>query len=140
MRPGVYTLSRDVQNPAPDRRIRTDWRFLPVWDRGSLYIVTPTGDGRASVAYRVGDPFAAGHGLRIETGHPLIHALVPADALPPWDAARAEETWREIDPSRGPDTSRITLAALIRRGILTQAQADGLASAYYDLTDAEGDR
>ena len=36
---GTYKLSRDVQNPKPDRRCTRDWRKMPVWDKGSRFVV-----------------------------------------------------------------------------------------------------
>lgn len=40
IKPGTYKLSRDVQNPAPDRRFKRDWRFVPTWRAGAEFIVT----------------------------------------------------------------------------------------------------
>lgn len=37
--PGAYKLARDVQNPSPDRRYSRDWRKMPVWDKGTQFVV-----------------------------------------------------------------------------------------------------
>ena len=37
--PGLYTLSRDVQNPTPDRRQKHDWRALVTWEKGTEFYV-----------------------------------------------------------------------------------------------------
>lgn len=37
--PGAYKLDRDVQNPRPDRRRTRDWRKMPVWDKGTQFVV-----------------------------------------------------------------------------------------------------
>lgn len=40
---GLYRLTRDVQNPRPDRRLNTslhrDWPHAPVWKRGTIFRV-----------------------------------------------------------------------------------------------------
>lgn len=36
---GTYKLSRDVQNPKADRRHTRDWRKVPIWNRGSRFVV-----------------------------------------------------------------------------------------------------
>jgi hypothetical protein len=38
---GVYVLTRDVKNPAPDRRKSRDWRKSPVILRGTKVVVAP---------------------------------------------------------------------------------------------------
>lgn len=37
--PGTYKLSRDVQNPHPDRRTRHDWRKAPIWKAGTEFVI-----------------------------------------------------------------------------------------------------
>lgn len=37
--PGAYRLDRDVANPRPDRRHSRDWRKMPVWDKGTRFVV-----------------------------------------------------------------------------------------------------
>lgn len=37
--PGAYELARDVKNPRADRRATRDWRKLPVWDKGTQFVV-----------------------------------------------------------------------------------------------------
>ena len=39
MKPGQYILSRDVQNPRPDRRARYDWRLQETWRRGQEFTI-----------------------------------------------------------------------------------------------------
>jgi hypothetical protein len=35
----VYVLTRDVENPKPDRRVRDDWRVRPRWLVGTRFTV-----------------------------------------------------------------------------------------------------
>jgi len=37
--PGAYKLAHDVQNPSPDRRSTRDWRKMPVWNKGTQFVV-----------------------------------------------------------------------------------------------------
>lgn len=37
--PGPYRLSRDVKNPNADRRVARDWRKVPVWKKGTQFVV-----------------------------------------------------------------------------------------------------
>lgn len=39
LEPGTYVLSQDVVNPTPDRRVKHDWRSLPVWKAGTVFAV-----------------------------------------------------------------------------------------------------
>ena len=48
--PGVYRLTKDIDNPVPDRRVKDDWRKSPTWSAGMLFIATQ----------RHGDPWEVG--------------------------------------------------------------------------------
>lgn len=37
--PGIYELSKDVKNPKPDRRTTRDWRAIPVWEKGTRFLI-----------------------------------------------------------------------------------------------------
>lgn len=39
LKPGVYVLTREVQNPEPDRRCRYNWSAVPSWPAGSRWHV-----------------------------------------------------------------------------------------------------
>jgi hypothetical protein len=39
LKPGVYVLSEDVENPSPDRRQKYDWRAHAVWRKGDRFDV-----------------------------------------------------------------------------------------------------
>lgn len=39
MKPGVYVLTRDVENPKSDARHRHDWRKAKVWLKGTRFFV-----------------------------------------------------------------------------------------------------
>jgi hypothetical protein len=38
IKPGFYRLARDVTNPAPDRRMKSDWRKFSTWEAGMEFI------------------------------------------------------------------------------------------------------
>lgn len=38
--PGVYVLTRDVENPARDKRRTSDWRHAPTFEKGTLFVVS----------------------------------------------------------------------------------------------------
>lgn len=38
IKPGSYRLSRDVQNPTPDRRHKDDWSKWPMWKAGTEFL------------------------------------------------------------------------------------------------------
>lgn len=40
---GTYMLVETVSNPAPDRRVKADWRACPTWEAGRIFIMTPWG-------------------------------------------------------------------------------------------------
>jgi len=35
----TLVLTKDVKNPKPDRRYKRDWRFAPVWKKGTKFVV-----------------------------------------------------------------------------------------------------
>lgn len=39
IKPGLYKLSIDVKNPTPDKRKQDDWRYLPEWKAGRLFVI-----------------------------------------------------------------------------------------------------
>jgi hypothetical protein len=39
MKPGTYILTRNVENPKPDRRQRHDWRAKVTWEAGVKFAV-----------------------------------------------------------------------------------------------------
>lgn len=76
--PGFYRLTRDVENPQPDRRQKHDWSAEVVWKKGLLFYVRPS--NRAYdyvrielVGHRWRSQNIAAHG---EKGQALIPALV----------------------------------------------------------------
>lgn len=38
IKPGTYRVTRDIANPAADRRVRNDWRCVPVIEAGTLVV------------------------------------------------------------------------------------------------------
>jgi len=36
----TLALTEDVKNPSPDRRVKRDWRKVPIWTKGTRFIVT----------------------------------------------------------------------------------------------------
>lgn len=36
----TFVLTKDVENPRPDRRYKSDWRMEPVWKKGTKFVVT----------------------------------------------------------------------------------------------------
>lgn len=40
LQPGTYQLTRDVENPKPDRRSRSDWRLQAVLEKGTRFVAT----------------------------------------------------------------------------------------------------
>jgi len=43
LKAGTYKLSRDVENPHPDRRKTRDWRAIPLWKAGTEFLVQTYG-------------------------------------------------------------------------------------------------
>lgn len=39
LKPGVYRLTKTVQNPKADRRKKREWTALPEWERGDMFVV-----------------------------------------------------------------------------------------------------
>lgn len=45
LKPGTYTLTRDVRNPRPDRRHKDDWSKWPIWEAGTEFLVSKRSRG-----------------------------------------------------------------------------------------------
>lgn len=43
--PGTYTLTCDITNPSPDRRVKRDWRAEPVIKAGTVFCVVTRCEG-----------------------------------------------------------------------------------------------
>jgi hypothetical protein len=54
LQPGTYILTRDVQNPSPDRRQRHDWRARETWEQGMKFSVFEIRQDKSLVIYRQG--------------------------------------------------------------------------------------
>jgi hypothetical protein len=55
--PGVYRLTRDVDNPHPEPRKRIDWTLRATWKQGQTFVIEPTHRGSKAVLM-----LCAGHG------------------------------------------------------------------------------
>jgi len=81
----TLVLTKDVKNPKPDRRRKRDWRYLPVWEKGTKFVVTTEYHERTrdkellSAAQSVADKLiAAGEEVPEDAAHELrvLKALV----------------------------------------------------------------
>lgn len=50
---GTYRLTRDVKNPHPDRRVKRDWRCVPVWEKGEKFHVEQWNPDQVNVVRRI---------------------------------------------------------------------------------------
>src|SRR5678816_2278943 len=90
LRPGLFVLTRDVQNPLADKRHKYDWTLWPAWKAGTVFVVRPDADFGYSIKidsdryhsarelYPIGSNGDADKRARFEA---LIDALEPKQDL-----------------------------------------------------------
>lgn len=71
LKPGIYKLTQDVTNPNPDRRLRRDWRGLPVWSSGQEFLVE---ESNSQSARESGESHTA---IALVGSSPRDHAIGP---------------------------------------------------------------
>lgn len=49
---GIYTLTQDVKNPKPDKRMAGDWRATPIWTKGMRFVIEEHSDENSEYVFR----------------------------------------------------------------------------------------
>lgn len=74
IKPGIYRLARDVENPQPDRRRTRDWYASPTIPAGTRFRVDESEYVQIS---KLNDYSSNGPSLRSDLAQAMIPALVP---------------------------------------------------------------
>jgi hypothetical protein len=102
LKPGLYQIARDTKNPAPDRRVTSDWRAAEVWDAGAVVSVVFDELGLIE-----GDPTAAI--IKAEPFRGLAGAKYPSSNALNLGTHTAKRGWRQAsaDASKGKDALKV---------------------------------
>lgn len=123
----VYILTRDVQNPEPDRRQTRHWTAFPVWQKGLRIVcsIQRTGLVELNAAGRYD------HLGKWAEGFPaLVDALEPA----PRDF---RNVMFGLNRSPSTDVAQATLEELVRQGKITLDDIEAAHEAYSTRPEAE---
>jgi hypothetical protein len=77
IKPGTYRLTRDVINPHPDRRMRRDWRALPVVPAGTMFAVSLWCPGTDNETVELKAHSSVGHDWSIGPSNDLFDLIAP---------------------------------------------------------------
>lgn len=75
IKPGIYRLARDVENPQPDRRKKRDWYAAPTIPAGGRYRVEQMSE--YALISKLNDYSSSGLWLHSDLAQAMIPALVP---------------------------------------------------------------
>jgi hypothetical protein len=131
--PGLYTLSRDVANPSPDRRQKYDWRVRPTWTAGTeFYVETERFAERAGMLVMTLSHARFSHRLYEHEAKFMLlaAALVPVAMTP---VQRLHVTFL----ADGSPRAYPVLERLVRDGVVTIEQVQATLAAMNAEYDAE---
>lgn len=102
LKPGLYVLPRDVENPNPDRRVKYDWRCKPVIPAGVVFELCITRSGSNDLVMEIPELIPhkrlgkrlSGQRVVSTTGKELFDVLV--DALEPRPPSKPRETVKAV--------------------------------------------
>lgn len=102
LKPGLYQIARDTKNPAPDRRVTSDWRAAETWEAGSVVSIIFDELGLIE-----GDPTAAI--IKAEPFRGLAGAKYPSSNALNLGTRTAKRGWCQVsvDTGKGKDALRV---------------------------------
>ena len=127
----VYRLTRDVRNPAPDRRYTRHWTAAPVWQKG-LRVVASIRPEPRNIARVTAKGFYDNLGPGSDGWAELVEALEPAPRT-------FESIMFGINQSPSMDYAYSLLNELVRQGKLTLDDIETAYAAYHARIHAEDD-